>query len=32
MKGTEIAETKQEGRLRKYGRRANKVQSQRAIL
>lgn len=32
MKGMEIAETKQEDQLKKYGNRANKVQSQSAIL
>jgi len=32
MKGMEITETKQEDRLRKYGNRANKVQSQSAII
>lgn len=32
MKGIEIAETKQEGQLRKYGNRPNEVQSQSAIL
>lgn len=32
MKGMEIAETKQEDWHRKYGNRANKVQSQSAFL
>lgn len=32
MKGMEIAETKQEDQLRKHDNRANKVQSQSAVL